>query len=150
MIGDCYFARFFRVDVLMMGTFTGFEGPAIVQNNPLDFLKLYNLIIRTMRIKCQGDYGRYPKMQTNVNTFTNIYKVKVFTGTGPPPFLVEIRGGHIYSPGKGGLPGMPRSRSGPSWSRSGWKARTSYTPPYPLAAFTPKTMSSRRPFEKIL
>jgi hypothetical protein len=57
MIGDCYFARFFRVDVLMMGTFTGFEGPAIVQNDPFDFLKLHNLIIRTMRIKCQGDFG---------------------------------------------------------------------------------------------
>jgi hypothetical protein len=38
----------------MMGTLNGFEGPAVIQNDPLDFLKLHVLIIRTMRIKYQG------------------------------------------------------------------------------------------------
>jgi hypothetical protein len=41
----------------MMGTLNGFEGPAVIQNNPLNFLKLHTLIIRTMRIECQGGMG---------------------------------------------------------------------------------------------
>jgi hypothetical protein len=39
----------------MMGTLDSFEGPAVIQNNPFDFLKLHSLIIRTMRIKCQEE-----------------------------------------------------------------------------------------------
>jgi hypothetical protein len=37
-----------------MGTFDSFEGPAIVQNNPFDFLKLHISNIRIMRINIKG------------------------------------------------------------------------------------------------
>ena len=39
----------------MMRTLNRFKVPAIIQNYPLNFLKLHVMIIRTIRIICQED-----------------------------------------------------------------------------------------------